>query len=397
MSGFLSSSQLLRCPHFSRCGGCETLDLPYVRQVIEKTKIVESLFSRCPGLKVLPVIPCLDPCYYRHKVQLPFGVKKQGRTFGITLGCYARDSHEVVDQRVCLVQDRDLSAVAWTVRQWAVQHRLSVYNEQKHSGFLRHLLLRKAAGTGEILVGLITNGEKPPGSRHLSSTLLDMIAKSFPGREMPVVGIVQNVNTRRTNVVLGERENTWWGRPFLFEKLGHWRFKPGLSTFFQVNPLQTPRLYDEVLKWIDRGPAVLDCFCGVGSISLWVSRKSRIVTGIEENGASIAAAKSAARINDARNVRFLKGDAAELLGQMMHEGYEVAIFDPPRKGLDPSMIRALHTSSLRRIIYVSCNPETLARDTAALAPQWDLISLQGVDMFPHTRHIECVAALDRKG
>ncbi|MBN1127947.1 MAG: 23S rRNA (uracil(1939)-C(5))-methyltransferase RlmD [Chitinispirillaceae bacterium] len=385
----------MNCPHFSRCGGCQTLDLPYTRQLSEKRALLESFFSSMTRSPVQPVIPCENPCYYRHKVQLPFGLRKQGRSFGITLGCYARDSHEVVDQRVCLVQDRELSTIAWTVRKWAAKCGLSVYDEKKHAGFLRHLLLRKAAGTGEVLVGLITNGEKPPGSRHLSAGLLDMIADRFPDKKSPVVGIVQNVNLRHTNVVLGEREYAWWGRPFLFEKLGQWRFKLGLSTFFQVNPFQTVRLYDEVLKWIDHGPSVLDCYCGVGSISLWISKKSRIVTGIEENGASIAAAKKAALINGTRNIRFIGGDTAALLPQMMNEGYEIALFDPPRKGLEAGMVRGLRTSSFRRIIYVSCNPETLARDVAGLRPGWDLISLQGVDMFPHTRHIECVAVLDR--
>jgi 23S rRNA (uracil1939-C5)-methyltransferase len=384
----------MKCPHFPRCGGCRFPDQPYDRQIEQKQKVLESRFSFVTGLRMPPMIAAREPWYYRHKVQLPFGLIKQGGRATVTLGCYARDTHEVVDQRACLVQDKDLSTIAWTVRAWVAKSGLSVYSEKKHSGFLRHLLLRKAAGTGEVLLGLITNGEKPPGSRHLAATVLSMIAGAFPGRNSPVVGIVQNVNIRQTNVVLGEREVTWWGRPFLFEKLGSLRFKLGLSTFFQVNPFQTPLLYGEVLKWIDHGPAVLDCYCGVGSISLWVSKKSRIVTGIEENGASIAAAKKAMQINDVRNVRFIRGDAGTLLPSMVNEGYEVAIFDPPRKGLGTPMIATLNSSNLRRIIYVSCNPESLARDVRALAPAWSLVSLQGVDMFPHTPHIECVAVLD---
>jgi 23S rRNA (uracil1939-C5)-methyltransferase len=383
------------CPHFPRCGGCDHLELPYDRQLAEKQERLASLFSFLPQVAIPPLVPSPEIWYYRHKAQLPFGSRGKGRAAAVILGCYARDSHEVVDQRVCLVQDKTLSVIAWAAREWAQSSGLSVYNEIKHAGFLRHLLLRKAAGTGEVLVGLITNGEKPPGSRHLASTLLSMISEKFPGGKTPVVGIVQNVNTRQTNVVLGEGEVLWWGRPFLFEKLGQLRFKLGLSTFFQVNPFQTPRLYDEVLRWIGHGPAVLDCYCGVGSIALWVSKKSRIVTGIEENGASIAAAKTAARIGGARNVRFIRGDAAERCVLMVNEGYDVAVFDPPRKGLDPNMLAAVRDSHLRRIICVSCNPETLARDVKALLPRWRLVSLQGVDMFPHTPHIECVAVLDR--
>ena len=388
--------KIMNCPHFPRCGGCQLLDQPYDRQIEWKQQTLESLFSFVTGLKILPMIASREPWYYRHKVQLPFGRKRQGRTSVITLGCYARDSHEVVDQRVCRIQDKDLSTIAWTVREWAAKSGLSVYCEVKHTGFLRHLFLRKAAGSGEVLVGLITNGEKPPGSRHLAATLLSMISEKYPGKKAPVVGIVQCVNIRQTNVVLGDREFTWWGRPFIFETIGSFSFKLGLSTFFQVNPFQTERLYDAVRQGIRQGPAVLDCYSGVGSISLWVSKKSRIVTGIEENGASIATAKKASHINGVRNVRFIRGDAGALFPLMVNEGYEVAIFDPPRRGLDTSVIAALNTSNLWRIIYVSCNPESLARDVLALIPGWSLVSLLGVDMFPHTPHIECVAVLDRK-
>jgi 23S rRNA (uracil1939-C5)-methyltransferase len=382
------------CPHFVRCGGCETLDKPYERQLVDKQNVLTAIFPFIPDLPALPIIACPEPYHYRHKVQLPFGTKKQGREVRILLGCYARDSHEVVDQHTCLVQDRDLSAIAWIVREWAGRSGLSIYNEKNHTGFLRHVLLRKGAGTGEVLVGLVTNGSQPPGTRNLSTSLLKMADDALAGSGASIVGIVQNVNTRRTNVVLGEREITWWGRPFLFEKLGHYRFKLGLSTFFQVNPYQTPRLYDEVLKGIEHRPAVLDCYCGVGSISLWIAGNSRIVTGMEENGASVAAAKKAAQVNGIGNVRFFKGDVSTLLPEMQMDGYDTVIFDPPRKGLDTPVLSLLVHSPLKRIIYVSCNPETLARDVQALLPRWKLRSLQGVDLFPHTRHIECVAVLD---
>jgi 23S rRNA (uracil1939-C5)-methyltransferase len=383
------------CPHFGRCGGCRTLDKKYEDQLSEKKRIIEKLFLSAEISSLPDIIPSPQEFNYRHKVQLPFGVKKQGKRQLITLGCYANNTHEVVDQHACLVQDNELSKVAWSVRDWAQGSGLTVYNEKTGTGFLRHVLLRKAAGTGEILVGLVTNGPRPTGLRRLAGTLLEAIEKTSAGLGKKVVGIVQNVNMRDTNVVLGEQEFAWWGRPFLFEKLGTYRCKIGLSTFFQVNPFQTPRLYDEVLRWIEQGPAVLDVYCGVGGIALWVSKKSRTVTGIEEKGASIAAAKKAAEINGVRNVRFVKGDAAVLLPDLARQGYEVAIFDPPRKGLDPSIIAALLALPLKRAIYVSCSPESLARDVRALSPAWKLVSLQGVDMFPHTEHLECVAVLDR--
>jgi 23S rRNA (uracil1939-C5)-methyltransferase len=257
------------------------------------------------------------------------------------------------------------------------------------------VLLRKGRGTGEILIGLVTNGGRPVGLRRLAATLLDVAQNTLRGSKSTIAGIVQNVNTRDTNVVIGGQEFTWWGRPFIFEKLGPYRFKVGLQTFFQVNPYQTPLLYDEVLRWIENGPAVLDCFCGVGGISLWVAKKSRMVLGIEDNAASTAAARRAAEANGARNVRFVKGDAAAELPALM-QGFDTAIFDPPRKGLEPEVIGTLLASPLKRIIYVSCDAGTLARDVRALLPAWELVSLQGVDMFPHTGHLECVAVLDKK-
>jgi 23S rRNA (uracil1939-C5)-methyltransferase len=324
-------------------------------------------------------------------VQLPFGVKKMGRK--VIVGCYARDSHTIVDQHTCPIQDRDLTGIVDAARDWANVQGISAYDEVKHSGFLRHILLRKGAGTGEILVGLVTSGERPTGSRRLAATLLEAAHRTVSGAK--IVGIIQNVNIRRTNVVLGDREFAWWGRPFLFEKLGSYTFKVGISTFFQVNPFQMPVLYNEVLRWIEKGPAVLDCYCGIGSISLWISKKSRYITGIEENAASISAAKGAAAANGVRNVRFICGAVETALPGASAGEFDTVILDPPRRGLAEPVIAALTGGKFTRIIYVSCNPESLARDIGALQPSWRLISLQGVDMFPHTEHIEAVAVLDR--
>jgi 23S rRNA (uracil1939-C5)-methyltransferase len=382
------------CPHFPRCGGCQTLATPYPQQLAEKQLLLKKLFSfdniTIPGVLPSPQVDC-----YRHKVQLPFGSGRQGRGSTVTLGCYANGSHDVVDQRVCLVQDADLSRAAWAVRDWARYSRLDVYDERAHKGFLRHALLRKGAATGEILIGLVTNGARPPGTRNLAGSLLEKVNKALSPGTARVAGIVQNVNMRRTNVVLGELEFVWWGTPFIFEKIGDYRFAVGLSTFFQVNPLQTVHLYDEVLKWIDRGSRVLDVYCGVGSITLWVSKKAAAVTGIEENGASISAAKKAAQAGGARNVRFITGDAETTLADMYGEGFDTVIFDPPRKGLGPGMTEVLLAAPFKRIIYVSCDPGTLVRDVKALGSAWKLVSVQGVDMFPHTVHIETVAILDR--
>ena len=385
----------ITCPHFGRCGGCQYLDKSYELQLAGKKERLEGAFAFA-GLRSIPdIIPSPHIYHYRHKVQLPFGIKNQGKRPSLTLGCYANNSHEVVDQYVCLIQDKELSKIAWSIRDWARNAGLTVYNGKSGEGVLRHVLLRKGAGTGEILIGLVTNGGRPVGLRRLADALLDAVQKIVKGSTSTIAGIVQNVNMRDTNVVLGGQEFSWWGRPFIFETLGPYRFRVGLQTFFQVNPHQTVRLYDEVLRWIENGSAVLDCFCGVGGISLWVAKKSRIVLGIEENAASMAAARQAAEANGARNVRFVKGDTGVELPTLM-EGFDTAIFDPPRKGLEPQVIETLLVSPLKRIIYVSCDAVTLARDVRALMPAWEPVSLQGVDMFPHTSHCESVAVLDKR-
>jgi 23S rRNA (uracil1939-C5)-methyltransferase len=383
-----------KCTHFPGCGGCTSLDRTYEVQLKEKHTRLSALFLPVVA-DIPPIVPSPQAFYYRHKVQLPFGYTGQGKTGRLLLGCYGTNSHRVVDQRMCLIQDKDCSRIAWTVREWARQTGMSVYNEKTRQGFLRHVLLRRAAGTGEVLVGLVTNGGRIPGSRQLSKKLLAMIEEQKLDKST-VVGIVQNVNTRDTNVVLGNEEIEWWGRPFIKETLGTLRYKIGLSTFFQVNPFQTPRLYNEVLCHIPDGARVLDCYCGVGSIALWVARKASAVHGIEENRGAVAAAREAAKVNGIGNVTFRCGDSGAEMSRLSHEGYTCAIVDPPRKGLADGFVPALADSSINRIIYVSCNPETLKSDIIKLSPHFSLKSLKGIDMFPHTDHIECVALLDRK-
>ncbi|NLG17994.1 MAG: 23S rRNA (uracil(1939)-C(5))-methyltransferase RlmD [Fibrobacter sp.] len=376
-----------KCPHFSECGGCSFLDKPYQDQLALKRQQIKEIFPEWN----CEVHPSPEPFFYRHKVQLPFG-SAAGK---ILLGCYSKDSHRVIDQRKCLIQDRDLTAAAYSVRDWAKKFKLTAYNEKNNTGFLRHVLLRKGAGTGQILIGLVTNGGRPSGSRFLASKLVEMVNERLSPAAQ-VAGIVQNVNVRRTNVVLGTEEHTWWGSSFLKENLGPYRFKLGISTFFQVNPYQTPNLYDEVLKWVPEGSGVLDLYCGTGSISLWISSRASEILGIEQNRASVSAARAAVAANDVKNVRFMAGDASSLFDKGCKKGYRVAVVDPPRKGLEPAMVESLKNSDLQRLIYVSCNPHSLATNIEELKPQFCLQALNGFDMFPHTSHIECVAVLERK-
>ncbi len=381
------------CEHFENCGGCSILDKKYEEQIMIKKNILRELFSKW---NIEPqIIKSPEQYYYRHKVQLPFSFTGNNKNNRVLLGCYARDTHAVVNQNECFIQDKALSIVAYAIREWACKNGLSVYNEKSRKGFLRHVVLRKGAGTGEIIIGLVTNGGRPEGSRCLSQMLLNIVNKRI-GALGTIVGIVQNVNTRDTNVVLGSDEYVWWGRPYLKELLGKIKFKLEMSTFFQVNPYQTPNLYNVVLNSIPTNSRVLDLYSGVGSIALWLSSKAKEVIGIEENKASVSAAKVALTLNKIKNVHFFSGDVIEMLPRFTQNEFECAVIDPPRKGIDEEGIESIYKSTLKRLVYVSCNPETLARDVRYLSKEFKLIEVTGVDMFPQTEHIESVALLERR-
>jgi 23S rRNA (uracil1939-C5)-methyltransferase len=401
------------CPHFPACGGCQTLDREYAVQLADKHAELRRHFTDWPGLRIDPVLPSPKTEGYRHKVQLPFGFAP-GSPGKPTVGCYAAGSHSVVDQEECLVQEPSLSRAAWAVRDWAADHRLPVYREGTGTGWLRHLLLRRGAATGEILLGLVTNGAgiKTFDPRELLPDLLDRLRAALAagpegGR---LVGIVQSVNERRDNVVLGQQEITWWGKPEMREILGPFTFHAGLSAFLQVNPYQAPRLYDLAVESIPSGARVLDLYCGVGTIALWAARKAASVLGVEENPAAVAAARRAAEENGIGNARFLASEVGGLLADPARLGAlrpeeridpdaltaaEAILADPPRKGLEENTREALLRSGASRLVYVSCHPASLARDARALAGAWRLESLRPVDLFPHTRHVECVAVFGR--
>lgn len=400
------------CKHFPACGGCQILDRDYPDQLAAKHAEIALHFADWPGLRIDPVLPSPRSEGYRHKVQLPFGFAPPGAGGkGPTIGCYAAGSHAVVDQEECLVQEPSLSRTAWAVREWAAAHRLPIYREETGTGWLRHLLLRKGAGTGEILLGLVTNGRaiKSFDPRGLLPDLVERcraaIADGPEGGDL--IGIVQSVNERRTNVVLGGEEIVWWGRPGMRESMGPFTFDAGLSTFLQVNPWQTPRLYDLAIAPIPDGAAVLDLYSGIGTIALWASRKARSVVGIEENPAAVAAARRSASANAVGNAAFLAADvgaaltapegflAAAGLPPDAISGAEAIIVDPPRKGLEQNVREALALAKASHLVYVSCYPATLARDARALAGSWKLSAISPADLFPHTRHVECVAAFTR--
>lgn len=385
------------CQHYPECAGCDRLHIGYQKQLQHKQEEIEKQFGGFKGLEIRPIVKSPKDQMYRHKVQLPFGHRKIGKKSVLTLGLHNKENTFIIDQKECRIQDADLTTVAAAIRHWARTENITPYYEKNGSGLLRHIVLRKAHASKEILVGIVTNASEIPGRKNLTNSLHSYI-KQFLSKEKSeaeVVGIIQNVNQRNTKVVLGEKETTWYGRHFIKEKIGDLDFQIGLSTFFQVNPFQIENLYDLVVEDLPQNSTVIDAYCGIGTISLYVARKSQKVIGLEENPNSIRSAIGAAKANGIENAVFVKGKVLHSLQSALNEKPDVVVVDPPREGLDPETKKILLNSKVNRILYVSCNPETLRRDAIELSKIFKYQKLTPVDLFPHTSHLESVSVFSR--
>ncbi|TGK29842.1 23S rRNA (uracil(1939)-C(5))-methyltransferase RlmD [Leptospira yasudae] len=385
------------CQHYPECAGCDRLHIGYEKQLQHKQEEIEKQFGGFKGLDIRTIVKSPKDQMYRHKVQLPFGHRKIGKKSVLTLGLHNKENTFIIDQKECRIQDADLTTVAAAIRHWARTENISPYYEKNGSGLLRHIVLRKAHATQEILVGIVTNAAEIPGRKNLTNSLHSYI-KQFLSKEKSkaeVVGILQNVNLRSTKVVLGDKETTWFGRHFVKEKIGHLDFQIGLSTFFQVNPFQITNLYDLVVEDLPADSVVVDAYCGIGTISLYVASKSKRVIGLEENPNSIRSAIGAAKANGIENAAFVKGKVLQSLQNAIGEKPDVVIVDPPREGLDPETKKILLNSKVNRVLYVSCNPETLRRDALELTKSFRYEKLKPVDLFPHTSHLESVSVFTR--
>ncbi|PJZ41391.1 23S rRNA (uracil(1939)-C(5))-methyltransferase RlmD [Leptospira kmetyi] len=385
------------CQHYPECAGCDRLHIGYEKQLQHKQEEIEKQFGGFKGLEIRPIVKSPKDQMYRHKVQLPFGHRKIGKKSVLTLGLHNKENTFIIDQKECRIQDADLTTVAAAIRHWARTENITPYYEKNGSGLLRHIVLRKARASKEILVGIVTNASEIPGRKNLTNSLHSYI-KQFLSKEKSeaeVVGIIQNVNQRNTKVVLGEKETTWYGRHFVKEKIGDLDFQIGLSTFFQVNPFQIENLYDLVVDDLPQNSTVIDAYCGIGTISLYVARKSKKVIGLEENPNSIRSAIGAAKANGIENAVFVKGKVLHSLQNALNEKPDVVVVDPPREGLDPETKKILLNSKVNRILYVSCNPETLRRDAIELSKIFKYQKLTPVDLFPHTSHLESVSVFSR--
>jgi len=378
-----------RCPVYKKCGGCQ-LDAPYDEQLRFKQRRVERLLRRFCGVE--PIIGMESPRHYRNKVQAAFYANRSGK---IISGVYQSGTHRVVGIDSCMIEDEEADRIIVGVRRLLPSFKLSAYNEDTGKGFLRHVLVRRGFSTNRIMLVLVTGTPVFPSKNNFVKALL----KQFP----EITTIVQNVNDLSTNLVLGERQTVLYGKGYIEDVLCGCRFRISPKSFYQINPVQTEVLYGKAIEFADLkgSETVLDTYCGIGTIGI-VAAKSGAgrVIGVELNGDAVRDAITNSKRNNLSNIRFYKGDAGEFMETCADEGErcDVVFMDPPRAGSSEKFLRSLIKMSPEKVIYVSCNPETLARDLRFLTENsgYNIKKIQPVDMFPHTEHIECVVKIGKQ-
>lgn len=375
------------------CGGCQLQHMSYDLQLQMKQDQVHNVMKKVAHLDHVPVHPILgmeEPSHYRNKVQIPVG-EKNGE---VIVGFYQKRSHRILqNQDTCHIQDEAINEVLPFTRQLMNKYGIQAYDEKSHRGQLRHIMVRVGHHTKDIMIVFVTKTSKFPEK--------DRIIKELTEQFPQVKSIVQNVNDQRTNVVLGKKTKVLWGENYIYDKIGDLTFAISPKSFFQVNPVQTKVLYDKALEYadIDKDDVVIDAYCGIGSISLFLAQKAKKVYGIEVVPEAIEDAKMNAEINGMNNVEFSVGQAEKVMPKWKEQGLDpdVIVVDPPRKGCDVDFLEAMIAMKPKRIVYVSCNPSTLARDLRILEDGgFETKQVQPVDMFPSTNHVECVAELTLK-
>ena len=377
------------CPQAKKCGACRYQDTPYPRQLEIKQSRVRRLLGQYGP--VLPILGMENPCHYRNKVQAAFGVDARGR---IISGVYQSGSHRIVPVERCLLEDETADRIIGAVRRLLPKFRLSAYDERRGTGFLRHVLVKRGFATGQVMVVLVTAVPVFPTKKPFLAALL--------AEHPEITTVLQNVNDRFTSLVLGKRETVLCGPGYIEDELCGCRFRVSAASFYQVNPVQTEVLYRTAIGFagLTGTERVLDAYCGTGTIGIVAAASAGAVAGVELNPDAVRDAIANAKRNGVKNCWFTQGDAGTFLEEAAEAGErcDTVFMDPPRAGSDRRFLSALLRAAPRRVVYISCNPDTLARDLAVLTRGgYRAEKIQPVDMFPHTEHTECVVKLTPAG
>lgn len=376
-----------QCPVFKKCGGCQYLNLTYEEQLEKKKKELQRLLKGiCP---IHEVIGMENPWYYRNKVHAVFSHDRKGNPIS---GVYQENSHIVLPVESCLIEDEKADEIIGTIRGMLKSFKIRTYDEDTGYGLLRHVLVKRGFATGEIMVVLVTASPVFPSRNNF--------VKALRQKHPEITTVIQNINGRDTSMVLGDREQVLYGKGYIEDVLCGCRFRISARSFYQVNPVQTEMLYSKAMEYagLTGKETVVDAYCGIGTIGIVASRKAKQVIGVELNPDAVRDAVRNARANKIDNIRFYQGDAGDFLQKMAANGEkaDVVFMDPPRSGSTERFMAAAAAMGPKRIVYVSCGPDTLARDLKYLRKKGYRVEKGvGVDLFPWTGHCEVIVSLSK--
>ena len=376
------------CPVAKKCGGCQLQNMSYPEQLSYKqAKVIRLLGKFC---RVNEIIGMENPYNYRNKVQAAFGITRGGK---IISGVYQSKSHRIVCIDECRLEDKKADEIIVTIRNMMKHYRMIPYNEDTGFGFLRHVLVKRGFTSGEIMVVLVTGTPMFPGKNAFIKELL----KKHP----EITTIIQNINREHTSLVLGNTEKVLYGKGTIEDTLCGCVFRISAKSFYQINPVQTEKLYSTAIDYAELTgeETVIDAYCGIGTIGIIAAQKAKEVIAVEVNKDAVFDAKNNARRNDTQNIRFYCDDAGKFMTKMAADGKsaDVVFMDPPRAGSDEAFLSSVVTLNPKKVVYVSCNPETLERDLKYLIRNgYKVKKIQPVDMFPHTSHTETVVLLSQR-
>ena len=381
------------CSCYAKCGGCVYRHIPYNEELKIKRKRVYDALTRIGGIKdfaIHDIIGCKEPNGYRNKTQLPIGRETNGE---VVMGFYGSHSHRIIPCEKCLLQPDEFNEIAAVCREWIEDNNISTYNEQTHMGLLRHLYMRKGFDSGEVMVCLVINGDAVPN--------IESLVSSLNRRFENIASIILNINKEKTNVIQGQTCKTIYGSDFITDTLCGLRFNISPLSFYQINHDQTQRLYAKAKEYamLTGDEFIIDLYCGAGTIGLSMADECKRVLGVEIIPQAIENARENAQQNNIKNAEFICGDASDAAEKLAKKGEtpDVVVIDPPRKGCSGDVISAIVKMSPKRVVYVSCEPETLARDLAMFNERgYGTAEVTPVDMFPRTASVETVARLEKK-
>lgn len=375
-----------RCPVFKECGGCQYLDLPYEEQLKRKQAQMQKLLSKF--CKVYPIQGMDNPDHYRNKVHAVFGHRKGEPVSGV----YKAGTHILVPVEKCLIEDEKADEIIGTIRGMIKSFKIRTFNEDSGYGLLRHVLIRRGFATGEIMVVLVTASPVFPSKNNF--------VKALRQKHPEITTIVQNINGRGTSMVLGDKEHVLYGKGYIEDVLCGCRFRISSKSFYQVNPVQTERLYAKAIELVGLTgkETVIDAYCGIGTIGIVASKHAKQVIGVELNKDAVRDAVENAKCNGIKNIKFFCNDAGKFMTGMAREGgsADVVFMDPPRSGSTEAFMRAVAAVKPKKVVYISCGLETLARDLEFFKKiGFEAVSGWGFDLFPATLHVETIVSLSR--